>query len=60
MWITDLDNKKKGPVLLDYWMKTNVNETIVKEQNPQKKYNKISLTSKSKISSTKTDTTNKK
>ena len=55
MWITDLDNKKKGPVLLDYWMKTNVNETIVKEPNPQKKYNKISLTSKSKISSTKTD-----
>tara|TARA_A100001015_G_C14471519_1_gene511925 strand:- start:346 stop:528 length:183 start_codon:yes stop_codon:yes gene_type:complete len=60
MWITDLDNKKKEPVLLDYWMNTNVNETIVNEPNPQKKYNKISLTSKSKITYTKTDTTNKK
>jgi hypothetical protein len=58
MWITDLDKKKKGPVLLDYWMKTHVNETIIRETNPEKKYNKISLTSKSKLKTSNKDTKN--
>lgn len=39
----------KNPLLLDYWMKSVVNEKITKDPNPEKKYTKINNLGKSKL-----------
>jgi len=44
----------KNPLLLDYWMKSVVNEKITREPYPQKTYTKINNFGGSKIKSNKT------
>jgi hypothetical protein len=57
MYISEIkkNTSHKNPVLLDYWLTTKMkNElNLKKETNPEKKYNKINLYSKSKIKSNK-------
>ena len=44
----------KNPLLLDYWIKSVVNEKITREPSPQKTYTKINNFAGSKIKSNKT------
>lgn len=43
----------KNPLLLDYWIKSAVNEKITREPSPQKTYTKINNFVGSKIKSNK-------
>lgn len=46
----------KNPLLLDYWMKSIINEKITIDPSPQKTYTKINNFGGSKIGSNKTKT----
>ncbi len=53
MWLYDREKKDYKPKMLDYWMTTEVKETLKKDPNPEKKYTKLDSSSRSKIKSNK-------